>query len=238
MWPVLALAASDDLSPTEIIRRSDELLRGENSYSQMEMTISRPHWTRTVIMEGWSSGADNMFVRVLAPKKERGITFLKKGREAWNYIPAIDRVIKLPPSMMLQSWMGSDFTNDDVVRADSMVEDYTHRLLDKPIVEGAPCWTIEAIPKPDAPVVWGKVVFTVRQSNYVPIRVDFFDEDSCLVKFYVTSRIRKIEGRELATEFTMHDALKDEHKTSIVYNSITFKPELKPDTFSLKNLKQ
>ena len=236
----LALMAygEEELAATEIIRRSDDLLRGENSYCKMTMTITRPKWQRTVTMEAWTGGTENVFIRILAPKKEKGVAFLKKGREAWQYIPAIDSIMKLSPSMMLQSWMGSDFTNDDVVRADSIVMDYTHWILSEPEEEGVEYWLVEAIPKPDAAVVWGKIVFKIRKSNFVPERVDFFDEDGEIVKYYETSSIKKIEGREIATAFVMYDVLEEGHKTSITYEHMTFKPEMKSGTFSQKNLRR
>lgn len=234
----LAAAGTEELTPTEIIRRSDDLLRGGRSFSELTMVISRPEWSRTVTMEAWTEGAANCFIRILSPAKDRGVTFLKRGREAWQHIPSIDRTIKIPPSMMLQSWMGSDFTNDDVVRADSLVTDYTHRVLEEPEENGVAWWVVEATPKPDAPVVWGKVVFRVRKSNFVPGRVDYYDEDGRIAKHYETSDIRNIEGKEVATHFIMHDDTRPGYSTAISYDKLTFSPEVEPDTFSLRNLER
>lgn len=233
-------ALTDEKSPSalEIVRRSDDLLRGERSYCKMTMTITRPRWERTVKMEAWTEGTEKVFIRILAPKKEKGVAFLKKGREAWQYIPAIDSVMKLSPSMMLQSWMGSDFTNDDVVRADSIVVDYTHKILSEPREDDIDYWVVEAVPKQDAAVVWGKIVFKVRKSNFVPERVDFYDEDGEIVKYYETSNIKKVEGREIAMDFVMYDVLEEGHKTSITYEDITFKPKMKSSMFSRKNLRR
>jgi hypothetical protein len=229
---------ASDLSPTEIIRRSDDLLRRGQSYARVTMTITRPDWERTLVLEGWSQGASNSFIRVLSPKKEKGVTFLKKGREAWQYIPAVDRIIKIPPSMMLQSWMGSDFTNDDVVRADSLVEDYTHRITEEVEADGERYWMIEGIPKKDAAVVWGRIVFKVRQANYVADRVDYYDEEDRVVKYYRTFDVRNVEGLDVATRFTMFDLSRPGYSTSLRYEDITFEPELAPDTFTLRNLKK
>lgn len=234
----IVFAEDEPLTAREIVRRSDDLLRGESSYVTFDMTIERPSWSRRLSMEGWSKGTTHSLLRVLAPPKEKGVGFLKKGREAWQFVPAIDRTIKIPPSMMLQSWMGSDFTNDDVVRADSLVVDYTHEITAEPIEGDLAYWIVEADPKPNAPVVWGKVVFKVLKSNFVPVRVDYYDEDGALVKYYETSDVRTIEGRELATKLVMHDVSRPGYQTTVHYRFITFSPDLKSDTFSLRNLEQ
>ena len=189
-------------------------------------------------MEAWTRGTEESFIRVLAPPKERGVTFLKKGREAWQYAPTIDRVIKIPPSMMLQSWLGSDFTNDDVVRADSLVVDYDHAILSVPEEDGVAYWMIEARPKPAAPVVWGRIVLKIRQADFIPVRVDYYDEDSALVKYYETADFADVEGRRLALRATMHDQSRPGNQTEIRYDSLTFKPRMEPDTFTVQNLRR
>lgn len=231
-------AVADVVDPTEIIRRSDALLRGLESYARITMTIVRPEWNRTLVMEAWSQGASNAFIHTLSPAKERGVTFLKRGREAWQYVPAIDRTIKIPPSMMLQSWMGSDFTNDDVVRADSVVVDYTHALLEETGEGERAAWVIEGTPKPDAAVVWGKIVFRILKETFIAERIDYFDEDGTLVKYGESSDPATVEGIRLATRFVMHDVTRPGYRTDLKYDHLTFRPEIGPDTFSLRNLKR
>ena len=226
--------AAAPLTAREIIRRSDELLRGSNSYARVTMQITRPRWSRTLTLDAWTQGASNAFIRVVAPKKDQGVTFLKRGREAWQYVPAIDRVIKIPPSMMLQSWMGSDFTNDDIVRADSIVTDYEHVV----VATNADHWVIDAIARPDAPVVWGKVTFRVDRTNYVPQHIEYRDEDGELVKVSDTSDIRTVEGIELATRFKMVDLSRPGHQTEVHYEDLTFKPDLPPEGFGLRRLRR
>jgi outer membrane lipoprotein-sorting protein len=226
------------LTPVEIVRRCDDLLRGEESYCRLTMTITRPSWSRTVAMEAWTRGTEDSFIRVLAPPKEQGVTFLKKKREAWQYAPSIDRVIKIPPSMMLQSWLGSDFTNDDVVRADSIVVDYDHVIASEPEEDGVAYWVIEARPKPAAPVVWGRVDQKIRKQDFIPVRVAYYDEDGALVKFYETADFSEVEGRRLAMRMTMHDQSRPGHSTEIRYGALTFKPDLRPDTFTVQNLRR
>jgi len=233
-----AAALGEEPTATEIVRRSDELWRGEQSYVEVTMIITRPAWTRTLRMRGWTQGTEKSLIRVLYPPKERGVGFLKRRREAWQYIPAIDRTIKIPPSMMLQSWLGSDFTNDDVVRADSLVVDYHHSLMDTVLDEGVAYWRIRARPKLRAPVVWGEVRFQIQQSNYVAKRVEYYDEDGTLVKYYETSDIRRIEGTEVATTLNMYDVSRPGHSTELTYEELTFDIEIEPGTFTLRNLEQ
>lgn len=231
--------AEAEMTATEIIRRSDDLLRQRQSYAVITMDIERPDWSRRMVLEGWTEGASNALMRVLEPKKEQGVTFLKRGREAWQFVPAIDRVIKIPPSMMLQSWMGSDFTNDDVVRSDSLVVDYTHAILEEREEEGGVgYWVIEAIPKPEAPVVWGRVVVTVRKGDLVAERADFFDEDGELTKYYRTFDIREVEGTAVATRFVMYDLTRPGHSTALRYEDITFQPDIEEGTFSVRRMQR
>ena len=141
----------------EIVQKMDDNAFGGRLSSQMRMTIIRPAWTRSMELKSWADGSDYSLILITAPAREKGIAYLKREREMWNFQPSIDRTVKMPPSMMMQSWMGSDFKNDDLVRQSSIVNDYTHRLLGKETVEGRECYKIELIPKEDAPVVWGKV---------------------------------------------------------------------------------
>ena len=226
------------LNAQEIIRRSDTLLRRPESYAEITMRIKRPEWTRTLTLEAWTQGSSNSLMRVLSPKKEKDVTFLKRGREAWQYIPSVDRIIKIPPSMMLQSWMGSDFTNDDIVRTDSLVVDYTHRIASEPEQNGIAYWLIESSPKPNAAVVWGKIELKIRKQNFVADRVDFFDEDGERMKYYQAFDIKRIENMDVATRLTMYNLSKPGYSTSLTYNELTFHPDVRPSTFSVHHLKR
>ena len=222
----------------QIVKKSDDLMRGLKSYSRLKMVIERPKWKRTVLMDAWTEGSEKAFIRTLAPAKEKGTTFLKVGREGWNYIPSIERVMKIPPSKMLQSWMGSDFTHDDLVKADSMVVDYTHKIDKEFEQDGIKFWQITLIPKENAAVVWGKVVLFIRQDNYVATRCEYFNEDSELVKYFETADIQTVDGKKVPMRFSMVNNKKPGHKTTIIYEELTFKPKLTPDTFTKANLKR
>jgi hypothetical protein len=230
--------AEEALTAREIVRRSDDLSRRSESFAVFTMNIERPDWTRTLVMEGWTQGTSNTFIRILSPKKEKDVTFLKRRREAWQYVPSVDRTIKIPPSMMLQSWMGSDLTNDDIVRADSMVVDYDHAITGEPEEDGIAYWVIEAIPKPEAPVVWGKVVLMIRKQDFVADRADYYDEDGELMKYYRTFDIQRIEGHDVATRFTMYDLTNPGYSTTLIYDEMTFSPDMKPGMFSVRSLKR
>lgn len=236
--PRAAAEPSEPLTARDIVRRSDDLTRRTESFAVFTMFIERPDWSRTLRLEGSTQGASNAFMRVLEPRKEKDVTFLKRGREAWQFVPSVDRTIKIPPSMMLQSWMGSDLTNDDIVRADSLVIDYDHRISAEPVEEEVAYWIIDGIPKPEAPVVWGRVEFKIRKQDFVADRVNYFDEDGMLVKYYQTYDIKTIEGMDLATRFTMFDLANPGHSTTLTYDEITFSPDFKPGTFSVRNLKR
>ena len=142
----------------EIVKKADEKFRGMSSQGELTMTIERPSWSRTVSMKNWTLGNEFSLIYITAPAKEKGQVFLKRQNEMWNWVPSIERMIKIPPSMMMQSWMGSDFTNDDLVKESSLVKDYAHNLLSEEKIEGYDCYKIELIPNEDAPVVWGKIL--------------------------------------------------------------------------------
>ena len=222
----------------QIVKKSDDLMRGLKSYARIKMVVTRPTYSRSLVMDAWTEGTEKAFIRTLSPAKEKGVTFLKVGREAWNYVPSIERTIKIPPSMMLQSWMGSDFTNDDVVKADSLVVDYTHAIEKTVDLNGIKHWQLKLVPKPNAAVVWGKVVLFVRQDNYVGTRCEYFNEDMELVKYFETANIKTVEGKQVPMEFSMTNQKKPGHKTTIYYEKLTFKPDIGPDTFTRKNLRQ
>ncbi len=154
------------LSAKEIIQKTDDKNRGLSSQGIMTMTVIRPDWTRTITMKTWSKSREYSLVLITAPARDKGQVFLKIKTEMWNWMPSIDKTIKIPPSMMLQSWMGSDFTNDDLVKESSIVVDYTHTLLGREKVRDIDCYKIGLTPLPDAPVVWGKVIMWITVSGF------------------------------------------------------------------------
>lgn len=225
-------------SALEIVKKSDEKMQGNSNTSEMKMSIIRPDWKRDITMKGWSLGNEYSLILITGPARDKGQAFLKRKNEMWNWQPSIDRVIKLPPSMMMQSWMGSDFTNDDLVKESSIVEDYTHELKGDSVIQGRAVYKIEMTAKPDAPVVWGKVVAYIDKKEYNQLLVKYYDEDDELVNTLILSDIKEIGGRVLPTKLEMIPADHPKQKTVIEYQNLEFDVGLKEDFFSLQNMKR
>ncbi len=220
----------------EIVRRSDEKMRGTTSMATMTITTTRPKWTRTMRIKVWTKGTELALILIQEPAKDKGVTYLKRKKEVWNWSPAIERTIKLPPSMMSQSWMGTDFTNDDLVKESSVVDDYTHTLLGSEPVDGRDCYKISMVPQPDAAVVWGKVLVWIDKKDDLQLRAEFYDEDGRLASTLAGSDIRKMGDRLIPTRLTMTPADKPGHKTEIVYQSIEFNKPIADTFFSTENM--
>lgn len=222
----------------EIIRKSDEKFRGASSTGTFSMTIQRPTWSRTISMKSWAMGTDYSLIYVTAPAKEKGQVFLKRKNEMWNWVPTIERMVKVPPSMMMQSWMGSDFTNDDLVRESSIVKDYTHKLLGEETIDGYPCYKAELTPLENAPVVWGKVLMWVSKQDFLWLKAEFYDEDGVLVNTEILSDIKKMDDRVIPTRMEMIPADKKGQKTIMIFEDTKFDVPLKEDFFSIQNMKK
>jgi outer membrane lipoprotein-sorting protein len=220
----------------EIVKKADEKARGKTSIAQMTITTTRPKWTRSMELKAWSKGTDLALILVQSPVKDKGVCFLKRKKEVWNWLPSLDRNIKLPPSMMSQSWMGTDFTNDDLVKESSVVDDYEHALVGEEMIGERQCFKIEMIPKEDAAVVWGKLITWIDQKDFLQLRVEFYDEFNELVNVMTGSEIKMIGGRLLPSKMEMVPADKEGHKTVIVYEDIIFDTPLKDDFFSIANM--
>ena len=202
------------------------------------MSIQTAHWERTLSLRFWSEGKDKSLIRILAPKKEKDTTTLRVGNNIWNYLPKVKRVIKLPSSMMSASWMGSHFTNDDLVKESRMVEDYTFEVTFQGKRNNHTIIEITCFPKPDAAVVWGKVVVMVSPKDYLPIESKYYDEDLMLARTMIFSKIGLLGGRSLPTKMIIIPEDKPKEKTEVTYNDIDFDLELPKDTFSLRNLQK
>lgn len=229
-------AAAED--PAEIIERMEEMMRGDSSYAEMTMIIERPRYTRDISMRAWSKGEDYSLILITAPARDQGITYLKRGNEIWNYVPNIDRTIKLPPSMMSQSWMGSDFTNDDLVRDSSTVNDYEHRILREEEYEGRDAWVLELIPKPDTPIVWGKVHIWIAKDDYIQLRVENYDQRDNIANTIEFDEIKELGGREIPGRLTLTPADKPDHRTVIRYQSIEFDIDIDQSFFTQANMRR
>jgi outer membrane lipoprotein-sorting protein len=226
------------LSAEEIVKRSEDLFRGRTSHGIFEMTITTQRWERTLKFEGWFDGSERALIVILAPPKEEGVASLKIGNNMWNYLPNVNRVIKIPPSMMMQSWMGSDFTNDDLVRESSMARDYTATLLNTDSLDGTAAYKLQLIPKPEAAVVWGKLLYWVREEGFVPLRAEYFDEQGDLIRVLRFTEIKRMDDRVIPTVWSMIPRNKEGHKTVIHVIKIHYNVQLDENMFSLRNLRR
>ena len=224
-------------SAADIIKKMEDRMRGESSYSEMRMTTVRPRFTREVTMKTWSKGENFSLIQITGPARDKGTAFLKRGKEIWNYVPNIDRLIKMPPSMMSQSWMGSDFSNDDLVRESSTIEDYNHRILRSEKYNGYDCWVLELKPKPESSIVFGKVLMWVAKDLYLQLKVENYDEDDVLVSTILFDNIRDMGGRKIPTRMEVIPADKKNHKTVLEYLDARFNIDIKDSFFSQQNLR-
>lgn len=220
----------------EIVRKADEHARGNTSLAEMSIVTTRPKWTRTLELKTWTKGNDLALILVQKPAKDKGTVFLKRKKEVWNWLPSLERNIKLPPSMMSQSWMGTDFTNDDLVKESSVVNDYDHTLLGSEQLEGRDCYKIQMIPKPEAAIVWGKVLIWIDKKDFLQLRVEFYDEDGKQNSVMIGSDVKMLGGRLLPSRLTMIPADKPGQKTEIIYKSLDFSKTMNDGFFTTENM--
>ncbi len=233
------MLSAQELSATDIVRKADEKLNGEkSSYSVMSMTIVRPTWQRTIEFRSWTLGEDFALTLITAPAKESGQTFLKRASEMWSWNPSINRLIKLPPSMMSQGWMGSDYTNDDVLRESSVVNDYTHEIAGEENIGGCQCYKIIMTAKENAAIVWGKQIWWVDRKDYLVLKGELYDEDDYLVRTETGSDIKIMDGRTITTKIELVPEEEPENKTIVEIREIKFNILVEESFFSQQNMKR
>ena len=219
-----------------IVKAGFDHYRGQASEAEVEMVIHRPSWERTMRMQAWTKGTDKSLIRITAPPKDEGNGTLKKGHEMWTYNPKVNRVIKLPPAMMAQSWMGSDFSNNDLAKSDSILNDYTHTLTGTETHEGHTVYVIASMPKPAAPVVWGKQVLKIRDDDIL-LSETFFDEELAPVKRMTARDIQMMGGRLFPKIWRMQEVDKEDEYTLLRYHALSFLDDLPERVFTLNALK-
>jgi len=231
--------SAQDLTAKEIIEKADDKFNGEKSgISEMTMTIVRPSWQRTVKFKSWNKDNDKALTLITAPAGEKGQTFLKRGNEMWSWNPTISRLIKLPPSMMSQGWMGSDYTNDDILKESSMVKDYTHKIIGTEKIGDRVCYKIKMTAKPDAAVIWGHQIRWIDKNDYLFIKSELYDEDGYLIRTETGSDIQTMDGRLIPTRIELVPEEEEGHKTIIEIKSIEFNVNIPEQFFSQQNMKR
>ena len=241
LLPLLLLAlpvfaADEERSATQIVRDAIDHWRGLSSYTVMTMVIHRPDWERSMTMEAWTKGDDNSLVRVIEPKKDRGNGTLTDKNSMWTFSPKVNRVIKVPSSMMGQSWMGSDFSNKDIARADDIIDQYDHSILETDVVDEITVYKIESMPHEDAAVVWGSEVMTIRD-DHVVLEHAFYDQDGELVKTLKSLEIAEMGGRTIAKRQRMVKTDEPDEWTEIAVEEVEYELDLKDSVFTLSNLR-
>lgn len=226
-----------DLTPTAVVKKAMDQMRGNTSQAELTIRTVRPTWSREMAVRTWMKGESYSVIQILSPAKDRGVAFLKRKKEVWNWIPTLERSIKLPPSMMSQSWMGTDFTNDDLVKESSMVEDFTHAFVQDSTIQGNSCYGIELIPHPEAAIVWGKLVMYIDKKNFLELYTKFYDEDGALVNIMTAHDVKMMGGRLIPTRIEMIPTDKKNQKTEIIYKNIVFNKPIDDNFFTLAQLR-
>ncbi|WP_432471329.1 outer membrane lipoprotein-sorting protein [Amphritea sp. HPY] len=234
LQPIPAAAIEVD----ELIRHIDRLWRGETSQASMTMQVKTLRYERTMTMEAWSRGKDYSLVVIRQPVKDRDIATLKVEANIWNYLPKINRVTKIPSSMMSGSWMGSHFTNDDLIKESTFEDDYRSEITFEGLREDTLMYEITSLPKEDAAVVWGKVIMQLEQTSLVPVRALYYDEDNILIRTLRFDQPREIGERIVPMRLSLTLQQKPDESTVIVYNDIAFGVPLEESFFSLQNLQR
>ena len=230
--------SAQQITATEIVRKTDEKLNGEmTGYSVMSMTIIRPAWQRTVEFRGWTMGDDYALTLITAPAREKGQTFLKRKNEMWSWNPSISRLIKLPPSMMSQGWMGSDYTNDDILRESSVVEDYTHTIDGEEEIFGRQCYKVKLLAKPDSDVLWGHQLWWIDNKEFIVLKAELYDEDGILVRTEYGKEMKILDGRFLPTVIELIPADSPGNMTVLKIIEMKFNVRMEESFFSQQNMK-
>jgi outer membrane lipoprotein-sorting protein len=232
--PMLVSAQSAE----QIVERSENLLKGVNSRGRFRMNVETPEFSRSMEMDAWWVGEEKTLIAITSPRREAGNKTLKVKNELWMYLRNTETTIKVPPSMMLQSWNGSDFTNDDLVRESNLVKDYHLRILAEESTDGEMNWKIELLPRPDAPVVWGKILHWVRKKDFLPSRSEYFDEQGALMRTMKYSKIRQFGKRSVPSVWEMVSNVKPGHRTSFEYLEAEFDIAIPDRIFSFRELEK
>jgi outer membrane lipoprotein-sorting protein len=229
-------SADEGKEARTIVEAAVEYYRGDASVSRVRMTIHRPGWEREMTIKAWTLGKKYSLFYITDPPKDEGNGTLKKGTDMWTYNPKVNRVIKLPPSMMSQAWMGSDFSNNDLAKSDSIIDDYVHRVVAEKSVDGQKVYVVESMPKPMAPVIWGMQKLYIRE-DFIMLRQEFYDEDMALVKAMTGERIEMLGGKKFPRIWRMQKADAKGEYTQLEYLELEFRKRLPDRLFTVSSLR-
>jgi hypothetical protein len=221
----------------DIVKKADTRMRGKTLQAELVIRTIRPSWTREIKLKAWSKGTDYSMILIQDPKKDKGIAFLKRKKEVWNWMPVLERTIKLPPSMMAQSWMGTDFSNDDLVRESSVLTDYTHKTIGDTLIGNRVCYLIELLPKPESAVIWGKLILCIDKKDFLELHTRFYDEEGVLISVMNAYDVMLMDNRLIPTRIEMIPADKKKQRTEMIYKSVLFDRPIEDVFFIIDNMK-
>ncbi len=243
--PVLALPAGGEepFDAAEIVRRAEDVLRGDTSEMRAAMVITTPRWTREVKFHSWDDRlGDRSFIRILEPSKDRGMGFLRLEQTFWTYLPRVERTMRIPPSMMLQPWMGSDFTNDDLARESSLIDDYVPKAIGEKLINGVVALGVNLIPKEEAPVVWARQELWLEKERLAPLLFLYFDEPEPgqfeLLRRMTYSDIREVQGRPMPHSWEIVPIDKPGQSTRMTIEFVKLDQEFEEGIFTQRNLRR
>ena len=223
-------------TPESLLKKIDELYRSKSSIAKIEMNVETPDWSRTIKMDLWTRGMDYTFVRIKEPRKDKGVSSLRRKNKMWNFFPKINKVIKVPPSMLMGSWMGSDFTNDDLVKNSSLIRDYITKIISS----NSDNIVLSLIPKENTASVWGKIIIKIEKKSLLPISQEFFDEKGAKIRVMYFKEVKKMGGRIIPTVLELVPLTKSKkgHKTIVRYLEINFNKNVSKSVFTRTNLEK
>ena len=228
-------AAQSKLDIKKILDNVDRLYRADHSFGTIEMRIETPEWKRNLEINVWASGLDKTFIRILAPQKDKGVATLRIQNDMWNFFPKIDKVMKVPPSMMMGSWMGSDFTNDDLVKESTFLKDYDAKLLDSKTEPTN--YFIELKPKAQTATVWDKIILVVKKDSSTPVRQEYYDDKGVKIRELIFKEPKTFGTRTIPSIMELTPLTKAGHKTVIEYKELKF-DQVEENIFSQINLQK
>lgn len=228
----------NDEEAKKMVAKGESAMRGESTETVINMKIVRPSFTRELKLRAWTWHDNHALVEILQPSKEEGVVSLRNGNQMWNYLPKTDQVVRVPTSLMLQSWMGSDFTNDDLMKASSLVRDYHHKILKRLVLKGEKVVMIECLPKPNAPVVWGKVLYWARESDALPVQQKFYDDRDKWVRTLTFSHLKRMDDRVVPTVIRVTKADEPKEFTIVQYQKVLYDRKIDKSVFDREEVRQ
>ncbi|NBX67450.1 MAG: outer membrane lipoprotein-sorting protein [Proteobacteria bacterium] len=225
------------VNPTAVVEKGESQMRGISTQMTMTMNINHEAYQRELKLRSWTQGKEKSLVVILTPAKETGVASLRVDNQMWNFFPKTDQTVRVPTSVMLQSWMGSDFTNDDLMKLSSLSTDYTHQLLGTEKLGKEKVYLIECLPKPDAPVVWSKIKYWARVSDSLPVKEEYFDEKGKLVRTLQLSGFKKMDDRIIPTQLRIRNVDSPKDETTVTYEKILFDRKIPAKWFEKETLR-